>query len=124
MILLLKDFFSKKKINISGKVDSKKNFIPGIVLTISNPYVLLFWTGIMGADIVSNSASINRSLLLSLGILIGVIIFAFIIIPAVQFGRKYVNQKNFRYVSLASGLILFYFFIKFGIELVKLILSM
>ena len=108
----IKDFFSKK------------NFIPGIVLTISNPYVLLFWTGIMGADIVSNSASINRSLLLSLGILIGVIIFAFIIIPAVQFGRKYVNQKNFRYVSLASGLILFYFFIKFGIELVKLILSM
>src|SRR3989338_5537311 len=40
----LKDFFNKKELNLSGKAESGKNFIQGIILTISNPVVLLFWT--------------------------------------------------------------------------------
>jgi arginine exporter protein ArgO len=36
------------------EVDSNVHFVPGIVLTISNPVILLLWTGIMGADLAAS----------------------------------------------------------------------
>lgn len=114
----IKDFFAKKELSLSGEVDSKKNFVPGIILTISNPAVLLFWTGIMGASLASGSSSLLNGLMLSFGILVGVVIFALILIPIIHGGRKFIAQKNFKYVSLASGLILLYFAIKFGYKFI------
>ncbi|MBU1130390.1 LysE family translocator [Patescibacteria group bacterium] len=118
-----KDFFAKKELDLSGKVDSKKNFIPGIILTISNPAVLLFWTGIMGASLASSSNSLTNGLALSFGILVGVVIFAFILIPIIHGGRRFITQKNFKYVSLASGLILLYFAIKFGYRFIAMVFN-
>lgn len=117
----VKDFFKNKELDISGKVESKKHFIPGIILTISNPAVLLLWTGIMGADLASSTASFSRGLFLSIGILIGVVIFFTFLISLIYRGRKFINQKNFKYVSLVAGLILLYFAIKFGYKFITAI---
>lgn len=116
--LSIKDFFNKKELEISGKTNNKKHFIQGIVLTISNPAVLLLWTGIMGADFVANNSSLERGGILSIGILIGVLIFFITLTALIHGGRKFINKKNFRYVSLIAGLILLYFAIKFGYELI------
>ncbi len=114
------DFIKDKKLDLSGKIDSRNNFIPGIVLTISNPVVLLFWTGIMGADLASSSATLENGLMLSLGILFGAVIFSSFLIILIHFGRRFVNQKNFRYISLAAGIVLLYFAFKFGYQLLSL----
>ncbi|MBI5046998.1 LysE family transporter [Candidatus Micrarchaeota archaeon] len=119
----LKDFLDKEDFDLSGKVDSTKNFVPGIILTISNPAVLLLWTGIMGADLASMQASFEEGLVLSLGILTGVLIFFSGLTILIHLGKRYIHKKNLRYTSLIAGLILLYFTIKFGKDLIDLLLQ-
>ena len=113
-----KDFFNKKELDLSGEVNSKKHLIPGIVLTISNPAVLLLWTGIMGANLAATEGTLQKGGLLSLGILIGVLIFFIALTALIHGGRKFITKKNFKYISLIAGLILFYFGLKFGYQLI------
>lgn len=118
----LKDFLDKKDFDLSGKVDSTKNFIPGIILTISNPAVLLLWTGIMGADLASMQASFEEGIILSLGILAGVLIFFSGLTILIHLGKNHIHKNNLKYTSLIAGLILLYFTIKFGKDLIDLLL--
>jgi threonine/homoserine/homoserine lactone efflux protein len=113
-----KDFLDNKELNVSGNVDSKQNFIPGIVLTISNPAVLLLWSGIMGADLAADQGSLENGLVLSLGILVGVLVFFVGLTALIHGGRKYITKKNFKYVSLLAGVVLLYFGLKFGYQLI------
>lgn len=113
------DFFKNRKLDLSAKAGSGNNFIPGVVLNISNPAVLLFWTGILGADLASSSATFENGLKLSLGILIGVMLFTSFLILLVQFGRRFVTASNFKYVSLAAGFVLAYFAAMFGLKLLS-----
>ncbi len=116
-----KDFFNSKELDLSGKANNKSNFFPGIILTISNPVVLLFWTGIMGADLASSKSSLARGLNLSLGIIIGAILFTSCLIILVHGGHKFITQRNFKYVTLIAGVVLLYFAISFGLKLVTAI---
>jgi len=104
---------------LDTKIDSKKNFLPGVILTISNPVVLLFWTGILGSSFNNKQQSLFNGFLLSLGIVLGDIIFFIFFVFLIQKGRKFLNQKTFRYFSLISGLILIYFSINFGIKFIN-----
>lgn len=113
-----KDFFNNKELDLSGEVDSKKHFIPGIVLTISNPAVLLLWTGIMGANLAATEGTFQKGGLLSVGILIGVLIFFSALTALIHGGRQFITKKNFKYISLIAGLVLFYFGLKFGYQLI------
>ena len=110
----LRDFFSGREIDFDDKVESNKHFMPGIVLTISNPAILLLWTGIMGADLAASGASPSQGLKLSIGILIGVLIFFTILIFLIHFGRKFLQQRYIRYVSLLAGIVLLVFCIRFA----------
>ena len=114
----IRDFFNKKELDLSGEVDSRKNFVQGIILTISNPAVILLWTGIMGADLAASQESLNTGLLLSFGILIGVFAFFISLSTIIHGGRQFITKKNFRYISLAAGLVLLYFGITFGYKLI------
>ena len=115
----IKDFFKNKELVFSGEVNSKKHFIPGIVLTLSNPAVLLLWTGIMGADLAANKSTYLEGLLLCTGILIGVLIFFIALTALIHGGARFINRKNFKYISLIAGLILLYFGLKFGYKLIN-----
>ena len=117
----IKDFFSKKEFKFDTKVESKKNFLPGVVLTIANPVVLLFWTGILSSSFNNKQQSLFDGLLLSLGIILGDIIFFIFYIFLIHKGRKLLNKNTFRYFSLVAGLILIYFGINFGIKFINLI---
>jgi len=115
----IKDFFSKKEFKFDTKVESKKNFLPGVVLTIANPVVLLFWTGILSSSFNNKQQSLFDGLLLSLGIILGDIIFFIFYIFLIHKGRKFLNKNTFRYFSLIAGLILIYFGINFGIKFIS-----
>ena len=114
----IRDFFKNKELVLSGEVNSRKHFIPGIVLTLSNPAVLLLWTGIMGADLAANKGTFKEGLLLSTGILIGVLFFFIALTTLIHGGKRFINRKNFKYISLIAGLILLYFSLKFGYKLI------
>jgi threonine/homoserine/homoserine lactone efflux protein len=110
----LRDFFSDREIEIDEDVNENKHFLPGIVLTIFNPAILLLWTGIMGADLAVSGASISQGLALSIGILIGVFIFFTTLIFLIHFGRKFLQQRYIKYVSLVAGIVLLVFCVRFA----------
>ena len=110
----LRDFFSGTEIELDEEESGKEHFLPGIVLTISNPAILLLWTGIMGADLAASGASLGQGLMLSIGILVGVFIFFTILIFLIHFGRKFLRQRYMKYISLVAGVVLLEFCIWFA----------
>jgi threonine/homoserine/homoserine lactone efflux protein len=115
-----RDFFTSEEIDASGEVDSNAHFVPGIVLTISNPAILLLWAGIMGADLAASRSSLGEGLSLGLGILIGVFLFFVCLTALIHYGRRYLQQRYFRYVSLVAGIVLLYFCVRFAYSLLTL----
>jgi threonine/homoserine/homoserine lactone efflux protein len=113
----IKDFFSGKEMDLGEEASSNKHFVPGIVLTISNPAVLLLWTGIMGADLAGSGASLAEGLNLSFGILIGVAIFFTCLTILIHYGKKFLQQRYLKYVSLVAGIVQLFFCIKFAYDL-------
>jgi threonine/homoserine/homoserine lactone efflux protein len=111
--------FTSEEIDVSGEVDSNVHFVPGIALTISNPAILLLWTGIMGADLAASRSSLGEGLSLSLGILIGVFLFFVCLTALIHYGRRFLQQRYFRYVSLVAGIVLLYFCARFAYSLWK-----
>ena len=110
----LRDFFSGREIEIEEGRSGQGHFVPGIVLTISNPAILLLWTGIMGANLAASDASFSQGLMLSLGILIGVVVFFTALIYLIHYGRKFLRQRYIKYVSLVAGVVLLVFCIRFA----------
>ena len=110
----LRDFFSGKEIELGEDESGNQHFVPGVILTISNPAILLLWTGIMGADLAASGASLGQGLMLSTGILLGVFIFFTLLIFLIHFGRKFLQQRYIRYVSLLAGIVLMGFCVRFA----------
>jgi len=115
----LRDFFTAAEIDLGEPASGNQHFIQGVVLTISNPAILLLWTGIMGADMATGQASVSQGFLLSFGILIGVTLFFSLLIPMVHFGRTFLRQRYLKYVSLIAGIVLLFFCIKFLYDLIE-----
>jgi threonine/homoserine/homoserine lactone efflux protein len=113
----IKDFFSASEIEWADIPDKDRNFVPGIVLTLSNPAVLLFWTGIMGANLATSQASQIQGLWLSLGILIGAVSFFVVLTILIHYGRKLIQRKFLKYISLVAGIVLLAFCVKFAVSL-------
>ncbi|HIH20720.1 TPA: LysE family transporter [Candidatus Micrarchaeota archaeon] len=114
----LTDFLKSKEVDLSSKSISKRNFFDGIALTITNPAVLLIWTSILGANSASKGASLTDNLMVSLGILAGAFLFVGTLILLTHYGRNFIASKHYKYVSLASGILLLYFALTFGYALV------
>jgi threonine/homoserine/homoserine lactone efflux protein len=114
----LREFFSGREIKMEEPSSRGKNFIPGIVLTIANPAVLLLWTGIMGANLATNRTTASQGLLLSLGVMIGVAIFFISLTILIYYGRRFLQKKILQYVSLVAGIVLIIFFIMFAYNLI------
>lgn len=113
----IRDFFAGTEIELGEQARGNEHFVPGIVLTLSNPAVLLLWTGIMGADLAASRASMGEGLLLSLGILIGVAVFFTLLTLLVHYGRRFLRQRYLKYVSLVAGVVLLFFCVKFAYDL-------
>lgn len=115
----INDFILIKELDFYKTNHKNKNFIEGIILTISNPAVLLLWSGILGADFAVTSTNLTDRILLSFGIIVGVTVFFIFLIALIHHGKKIITQKFYRYISLIAGIILFYFGLKFAIQLFK-----
>jgi threonine/homoserine/homoserine lactone efflux protein len=113
----IRDFFAAAQTNMDEPASSGRHFVPGVLLTISNPAILLIWTGIMGADLASTSASVGQGFLLSGGVLIGAAVFFTLLTLAIHYGSKFLRQRYHRFVSLAAGLVLLFFCVRLAYDL-------
>jgi threonine/homoserine/homoserine lactone efflux protein len=113
----LRDFVRREQLDMEDGAQDERHFVSGILLTITNPAVLLFWSGIIGANVATRAFSLADSLLVSAGILIGVGVWLLLLSLLLHGGRRYVTPRVFGYVSLVAGLVLIGFGLTFGYRL-------
>jgi threonine/homoserine/homoserine lactone efflux protein len=112
-----KEYFSAEQFEfVEEEAAQGRHFVPGIILTVANPAVLLFWTGIMGARFTTNTQSSNLPFVA--GILLGALLTYIALNALIIYARRLLQQKLFKVVSLAAGLLLTYFCLMFSFDLV------
>ncbi|CAF1883984.1 LysE family transporter [Bacillus subtilis] len=103
-----------------------KSFLSGFLIAASNPLNIIFWIGIYGSVLTKNIESIGReqALWYSSAIFIGIMIWDLTMATAVHFGRKKLNQKMFKWVSIIAGIVLIGFGLSFLYQSIMIILKL
>lgn len=93
----------------------KSPFITGYVLAISSPMTIVWWTGVFGALLASQTNQrTNLSAFLScLSILLGCFLWVLFLAIVLHYGKKMINEKIISRISLVAGLCLIIFGIYF-----------
>lgn len=98
-----------------------KSFAAGFFIAISNPLNIVFWIGIYGAVLTSAIGTVGKekALLYSIMIFVGIMIWDLFMATTIHFGRKFVNDRIMKWISLAAEIILVGFGMYFGYEAVQ-----
>lgn len=114
--LSVKEYSDKINLKKSNPKASRNSFVAGYLITFSNPMTIVWWLGVFGAMVGSSiqNGSKTTALLSSLTIIIGVMLWFFSLSLLLHFGKRFVNEKTMKYVSLIAGIILFGFGLYFG----------
>lgn len=121
----IRDAFKKITIADEAKKESKpKSYLSGFLIAISNPLNIIFWIGIYGSVLTTalNTVGPGKSLLYSSAIFIGIAAWDLTVASSVHFGRKFVNQRFLKWLSVIAGLALIGFGISFGYQAIKNVL--
>jgi threonine/homoserine/homoserine lactone efflux protein len=97
----------------------KEGWRSAFVFCLGVMVALLLWTGIMGADLAASRSSLGEGLSLGLGILIGVFLLFVCLTALIHYGRRFLQQRYVRYVSLIAGAVLLYFCVRFAYSLLR-----
>jgi threonine/homoserine/homoserine lactone efflux protein len=109
-----KEFFRKSEADENQKRRLFNNsFATGYVLAISSPMTIVWWTGVFGALLASQTYTQTNipAFFSCLSILLGCFLWVFFLAAALHWGKKIINEKMIRFISLFAGL----FLIGFGI---------
>ena len=91
-------------------------FLTGYLVNISNPMAAVFWLGIFGSLISIGAGGKNpgiEGLLRGLAILIGILVWHTTMSILTQWGKRFVNKKTARVISIAAGILLIVFGLRF-----------
>jgi len=105
----------------SVPVSERGDFVTGALLSLSNPFNIVFWTGI-GATAFSGIAGIPQTshfITFFLAFMTGSFLWCFFMAGLVAWGRQFVTPLFFRFVNVTCGLILFYFGFQLAWQLLK-----
>jgi len=119
---------SAGKINLhnSRKQESVyKAFFSGFIMSITNPLTILFWLGIYGSVLAKTASTSTTSELMiySAAIFCGLLLWDVTMATISSGFRRILTSRLLIVISIISGLSLIGFGIYFGIEGVKLLLS-
>jgi threonine/homoserine/homoserine lactone efflux protein len=105
--------FSRKAIvenNLQQRLFNS-SFITGYVLAISSPMTIVWWTGVFGALLASqtNIQTTISAFFSCLSILLGCFLWVLSLSIALHWGKKIINKKITGYISLFAGCFLILF---------------
>ena len=103
----------------------KASFVTGYVLAISSPMTIVWWTGVFGALLAAQThTQTNISAFFScLSILLGCFLWVTSLSIALHWGKKIINEKFTRLISLFAGLFLIAFGMYFLYRAISLIIN-
>ena len=104
----IKNFKVKVKLNKSVPKIGKNSFITGYLITISNPMTIVWWIGVFGSILGTSIYNVSKTIALlnSLTIIIGVILWFFILSLVLHWCKSVFKEKHIKYVNLTAGIIL------------------
>jgi threonine/homoserine/homoserine lactone efflux protein len=125
-IISAKEFFHE-----SAAAESKKgrlfesSFITGYVLAISSPMTIVWWTGVFGALLIAQTGTQTSfsAFWSCLWILMGCFLWVLLLATALHWGKKIINDKMVRMISLIAGIFLIGFGIYFLYRAVGLLIN-
>jgi threonine/homoserine/homoserine lactone efflux protein len=125
-VISAKEFFNKSAgAKTKPKPLFKSAFITGYVLAISSPMTIVWWTGVFGALLSSQTSMANNlfAFLSCFSILLGCFVWVFFLAVALHWGKKFVNTKFLKSISLTAGIFLigfgFYFLHRAYVLIIK-----
>ena len=105
----------------SGPASKYGDFATGAVLSLSNPFNIVFWTGI-GATAFSGipeGPQLSHFVIFFVAFMTGAFLWCFFMAGLVAWGRRFVTSAFFRWVNLTCGLALGFFALQLGWKLVQ-----
>jgi threonine/homoserine/homoserine lactone efflux protein len=121
-IVSVKEFFYRP-VN-PGKAPQtlfRSSFVTGYLLAISSPMTIVWWTGVFGALLATQTETVTNlwAFFSCMSILLGCFLWAFCLALALHFGKKYINKKTTGIISLIAGLFLVGFGLYFGYQAIN-----
>ena len=119
----IKDARHAKEFDTSpfASASTRGDFANGAVLSLGNPMNIVFWTGLgttVFASISGKPAPVHFAIFFA-GFLSGAVLWCFIMAGLVAWGRKFVTPAFFRVVNLVCGILLGYFALQLGWNLIQ-----
>ncbi|OZM56202.1 hypothetical protein CIB95_13745 [Lottiidibacillus patelloidae] len=96
-------------------------YLTGFFIALVNPINIVFWFGVYGSTLatLSKKETLATSVLLSMAIFIGIILWNLNIAFTVHFGRELVKDRLLRMITFVAGFCLFWFGVGFAIEFIR-----
>lgn len=106
-----------KKVNLEDNKKAKgQPLLEGLFVTLSNPMSIIWWFGVFGSVLSSSTQNFSRlhALLISSTVLIGILFWQSGLALLTHWGKRFINEKNMKFVSTVAGLALIFFGLSFG----------
>jgi len=104
------------KAEADGNTPIAGAFASGYVIAISSPITIVWWLGVFGAiltDTVRTATKIE-ALFSSLTIVLGVILWFVFLGGLLHAGKRFVNERIFRFISATAGIVIIGFGLYFA----------
>lgn len=95
--------------NISN---SNNVFIRTVILTISSPLTIIFWTGVFSTKVIEENMERKDIYLFGFGAVLPTIFFLTIIVFIGSFAKEFLSADVIKILNIAVGLLLIYFGIR------------
>jgi len=101
-----------------GPASNRGDFASGAVLSLSNPFNIVFWTA-LGASVfaaIPGGPHAIHFLTFFAGFLTSALLWCFVVAALVAWGRQWMTGTFFRWLNAACSLALIYFAVQLGIQ--------
>ena len=97
-------------------VTARNPLLVGYVVNVSNPIAVVWWLGVFGSLLSETMVVGSRvhALLVSSTILIGILLWHSTMSLLTQGGRRFLNERTARFISVVAGIALILFGLRFG----------
>lgn len=114
----------KRLITTEGAVFQRRSYPTGFLMALFNPLGVVFWASIGGGLVASAAAHASRigTAAIVVGVILGLGLWVTGLSVLVRGGRRFITDRLFRLVNLASGLVLLGFAAWFGWQAATVIL--
>ena len=117
----LKATFRQTEAHTTQPASEYGDFATGALLSLSNPFNIVFWTGI-GATAFSgipDGPQLSHFIIFFTAFMTGAFLWCFFMAGLVAWGRRFVTSAFFRWVNFACGVALGLFALQLGWKLIQ-----